>query len=178
MPMTFVDHAELIWRRLEGGMTQQALADEYRWSQSAIKNHANLRKVDKNAWQIISTSLSQNGQVRDDGDVLAISTPVPFTENLLRNITDLNPEQQLDLVRNLAKGKNSKGHAFTKQDFKTEAGRAGERLFPKVRKIGRYRNVRGRLGRLASASRPRLPPACRASPAAAGLADCSTAQDR
>ena len=45
----------------------------------------------------------------------------PFSENLLRNILDLNPAQQLDLCKRLAKGKDSKGHKFGKADFKAEA---------------------------------------------------------
>jgi predicted transcriptional regulator len=39
--MTFVDHAELVWRKLNGGgVTQQAIAEELGWSRGAIGNYA------------------------------------------------------------------------------------------------------------------------------------------
>jgi transcriptional regulator with XRE-family HTH domain len=38
LPMTFVDYAELIWRKLED-MTQQEVAGELGWSREGVKNY-------------------------------------------------------------------------------------------------------------------------------------------
>lgn len=123
LPMTFVDLAEMVWRRLAEGSTQQALADELGWSRELVGKYAALKKIAPEAWRVIGTTFQADQSVRSDGGVPADGTSVPFTESLLREITDLDAVQQLDLVRQLARGKNSKGHVFTKKDFKTEADR-------------------------------------------------------
>jgi site-specific DNA-methyltransferase (adenine-specific) len=167
LPMTFVDYAEMVWRRINDGVKQQALADELGWSREKIKNFAALNNVCPEAWQIVGTALQNSVPMAEGDDVPKVGTDVPFTENLLRNIIPLSAEtqasaytaleklpdeiweaargepqadedattvflrsiikrsadQQTDLVRKLARGKNTKGHAFTKKDFKEEAER-------------------------------------------------------
>ena len=44
-----------------------------------------------------------------------------ITERLLREILSLRPEQQIKLVKKLAKGKCDKGRSFGKSEFKEEA---------------------------------------------------------
>ena len=92
-PLTFVDYAELIWRKLaEPGATQQKIADDLRWSRAQVSQYAMLNKICKEAWETIATSF-QNTVAEDDDDAVAeIATGVAksaFSENLLRNILDL-----------------------------------------------------------------------------------------
>lgn len=123
LPMTFVDYAELVWRRLGDGLTQQALADEIGWTRGAVSNYAALQKIDSDAWKVVATHSQENAMPQADEAVATSATTVAFTEGLLRDIISLQPEQQVDLVRKLARGKDSKGHAFTKKDFKEQAER-------------------------------------------------------
>lgn len=125
LPMTFVDYAELVWSRLGEGQTQQAVADAIGWSREAVKNYAALQKIDAVAWTVVGTAFQQIVP-DDESDYVpanGTSVPNPFTEGLLRNILDLEPAQQLDLCRTLAKGKDKKGHKFGKAEFKDGAGR-------------------------------------------------------
>jgi hypothetical protein len=46
LPMTFVDYAELIWRKLED-LTQQEVAGELGWSREGVKNYWSLYKICK-----------------------------------------------------------------------------------------------------------------------------------
>ena len=59
-----------------------------------------LNKICKEAWETITTSF-QNTVAEDDDDAVAeIATGVAksaFSENLLRNILDLDPSQQVEL---------------------------------------------------------------------------------
>lgn len=76
------------------------------------------------AWEIITGSvfsvmMSENDDVIED--ITTVIKESPFSENLLRNILDLTPSQQLDLCRKLAKGKDSKGRAYGKKQFKEDA---------------------------------------------------------
>ncbi|MBK1725373.1 hypothetical protein CKO23_25075, partial [Thiocystis violacea] len=123
LPMTFVDYAELVWKRLDGGQTQQAVADGIGWSRTAVANYASLKAIDSEAWKIVTTY--QQAVTNDEDDVVTsnVTTVTPFTERLLREILDLQPGQQLDLCRLLAKGKDRKGHKFGKADFKAGAER-------------------------------------------------------
>jgi ParB-like chromosome segregation protein Spo0J len=123
LPMTFVDYAELVWRRLNEGETQQAVADGLGWSRSAVRNYANLGDISKEAWSIVGTTIRGVGVAQPDDDVPDVGTSVPFTEGLLRAITSLRAEQQIELVRRLARGKCQKGRAYGKSDFKAEAER-------------------------------------------------------
>ncbi|MEO5334166.1 MAG: hypothetical protein H7839_19305 [Magnetococcus sp. YQC-5] len=109
LPMSFVDHAELVWRKLEAGQTQQAVADELGWSRGQISQYAMLESISKEAWEIIATTFQKTVAVNVDGVVAENATTVAFTERLLRDITPLNSIQQLELVRGLVSGKIQKG---------------------------------------------------------------------
>jgi ParB-like chromosome segregation protein Spo0J len=122
LPMTFVDYAELVWRRLEAGETQQTVADALGWSRSAVADYASLRKIAAEAWAIVAT-LAREGVSQVDGDATEVVATATFTEGLLRSILPLQPAQQIDLVRRLSRGKCSKGRPYGKREFKAEADR-------------------------------------------------------
>jgi site-specific DNA-methyltransferase (adenine-specific) len=94
------------------------------WSRAQVSQYAMLNKICKEAWETIATSF-QNTVAEDDDDAVAeIATGVAksaFSENLLRNILDLHPSQQVELCGYLAKGKDKKGHAYNKAKFKQDA---------------------------------------------------------
>lgn len=123
VPTTFVDDAELVWRLTET-FTQEQTAKAMGWSRAQVSQYAMLNKIDSEAWDIVATSF-QNTVADDDDDAVAeIATGVAksvFSENLLRNILDLNPGQQVELCGYLAKGKDKKGHKYSKADFKNDA---------------------------------------------------------
>jgi len=123
LKMTFVDYAEMVWRRISDGVKQQALADELGWSREKVKDYAAIQKIDAEAWKIVGATLRDLPLVPDDELAPSNGATAPFSERLLREIISLTPAQQLDLVRKLSRGKNSKGHSFTKKDFKDEAER-------------------------------------------------------
>lgn len=124
-PLTFVDYAELIWRKLaEPGATQQKIADDLRWSRAQVSQYAMLNKLCSDAWSVVATSFKETVADDDDSEVAGNATTVAktsFSERLLRDILDLQPDQQVDLCKRLVKGKDSKGHKFGKADFKAEA---------------------------------------------------------
>jgi DNA modification methylase len=109
LPMTFVDYAELVWRRLAEGATQQAVADGLGWSREAVRNYAALGKVAPEAWKIVGTTIRERGSAPEDGAVPDAGTTVPITERLLRDILALRPAQQVELVTDLASGRINKG---------------------------------------------------------------------
>ena len=115
LPNTFVDIAELVWRKLDAGQTQQAVADELGKSRGDVSNIAGLRKISVEAWAVVATSARNSVARTGDDGVAAIATDVAFTEGLLRNILALTPAQQLDLVTRLAAGH------IKKSQFKTQA---------------------------------------------------------
>lgn len=125
VPTTFVDDAELVWRLVEQH-TQAEAAKAMGWSREAVKDYAALQKIAADAWAVVGASFSdfaptdENDFAPDNG---ATAPSTPFTAGILRNILDLEPAQQLDLCRLLAKGKDKKGHKFGKADFKTGAER-------------------------------------------------------
>lgn len=110
---TFVDLAELVWRKLNGGMTQHAAADEIGWSRDNVAKYAALRGICLEAWMIVTKSV-RSGTSDGERAVTANVTDGTFSENLLRSILPLPPEQQLDLVSRLAQGEIDKGK-FKKQ---------------------------------------------------------------
>lgn len=103
VPMTMVSYAEFIWERLaerderdKKRYTQPSLAKILGWTDSAVSNYALLSKIDKQVWEIISTTFETSETKSPQEPVGEISTGVGiFTENLLRNILDLTSEQQL-----------------------------------------------------------------------------------
>jgi DNA modification methylase len=133
LPMTFCCYAELIWQMLGEGKTQQAVAGELGWSRSDVSNYALLQKIALVAWNIVATTVRENGLPRDQGVVAEIATPVAmFTEGLLRALLPrkwdvlgkkdadaiaLNPRLQIELVKWLAAGKDDNDRRFTKKQF-------------------------------------------------------------
>src|SRR5262249_47193442 len=126
VPTTFVDDAELVWR-LRGEFSLKAIADAFgaECGEGQVKHYSALSQICSDAWQVIVTTFRPSSFSATNGDVTTEVTPVtsPFTENLLRVILDLTPHQQLLLCTTLAHGKDSKGHKYTKSDFRTEAQR-------------------------------------------------------
>ena len=104
IPMTFVDNAEMIWRELNEekkkitGMTQEKLAQSIGWGRTQIANYDALKKINKKAWNLIVTTTNNDVTTIKDDTVTTIVTDVTFTENLLRNILQLNQIQQLELL--------------------------------------------------------------------------------
>jgi len=122
LPMSFVDYAEIVWRRLDGGETQQAVADALGWSRGQVGKFAMLKDICAEAWAIVVPTIRNAGTVADEDDGTDIvPTGTNFTENILRSITTLRPDQQVALVRRLARGKCQKGRPFGKREFKAEA---------------------------------------------------------
>jgi hypothetical protein len=119
MPETFVDHAELVWRLLDG-RTQQQVADVVGWSRSKVRNFALLSGICSAAWDIVGTTFDgfvpsgESGPVPED---VTVVTKSPFTEGLLRPLSSLYGHQQYQLVKDLARGKDRRGHAYTKAKF-------------------------------------------------------------
>ena len=75
------------------------------WSRAQVSQYAMLNKIDDEAWRIVATSFSNTVAENEDDGVAEIATGVaksPFSENLLRNILDLNPGQQVELCGYLA----------------------------------------------------------------------------
>ena len=120
-PMTFVDYAELIWRKLAAdGVTQQKAADELGWQLSKLKMYAGLKSVCSEAWDVVKVAINGEAatQVDEDDATNKVATAT-FTEGLLRNILDLDSSQQLSLCADLAKGEKKGG--ISKGKFKTLA---------------------------------------------------------
>jgi DNA modification methylase len=115
LPMTFVDFAELVWRRSAEGEIQQSIADALGWSRGRVSQFAMLADIDTEAWCLVATA-SRSSVAPESGDAVAENaTGVAFTEYLLRDITSLRGAQQLELVKDLAEGK------ITKRKFKSLA---------------------------------------------------------
>jgi DNA modification methylase len=115
LPMTFVDYAELVWRRLKDGETQQAVADSLGWGRTTVANYAALSSIGNESWSIIVTTI-RSGVTSGDLDAVTNNvTAVTFTEGLLRSITSLRRGQQYELVKDFAKGD------ITKNKFKALA---------------------------------------------------------
>ena len=126
VPTTFVDDAELVWRLTET-FTQEQTAKAMGWNNRVdVARHKALRVLkDAGAWEEIIVPTFQNmGTEEEDEEgtvIVPTGTTSVFTERLLRNILDLNPGQQVELCGYLAKGKDKKGHKYSKADFKNDA---------------------------------------------------------
>lgn len=114
LPETFVDHAEEIWRMLSTGMTQQQVADELGWSREKVRNYSNLENISPVAWDALAREIQNGVPSGSDGAVPQFGTPVPFTENLLRNILDLTEYHQVAIVQDLISGAIHKGQVKNK----------------------------------------------------------------
>lgn len=141
LKMTMVDKAELIWRKSDAGQSQEAIAAELgkKWSRERVKDYAALRKICSEAWEIIGATFAEIGLVRDVGAAPHDGADAPFTENCLREIIQLEPEQQLELVEELSEGritkskftekaKNYRARNDARDWFLTQAGRIDEEL--------------------------------------------------
>ena len=86
-----------------------------------------MQKICSDAWNIIVTNFEDSEIPSDEDAVTKIVTNVTFSEGLLRNILDLNEDQQVELVRELATNPN-----FSKGKFKTLADnyQASPMLYP------------------------------------------------
>lgn len=102
LPLNADQQVELV-RRLDAGETQQAVADAIGWSREAVRNYASMAKIAKEAWAIVGTTIRDVVPSGEDGAVPEFGSGVPFSENLLRSILPLNADQQVDLVRRLAR---------------------------------------------------------------------------
>ena len=126
VPTTFIDDAELVWKLTES-FTQEQTAKAMGWNNRVdVSRYKALRVLkDAEVWdEVIVPTFSDIGTDDKDDDGTAIvpnGTKSVFSEGLLRNILDLDPGQQLELCGYLAKGKDKKGHAYTKAKFKQDA---------------------------------------------------------
>ena len=94
------------------------------WSRAQVSQYAMLNKINDEAWRIVATSFLNTVAENEDDGVAESATGVaksPFSENLLRNVLDLHSGQQVELCGYLAKGKDKKGHKYSKADFKNDA---------------------------------------------------------
>ncbi len=123
LPMTFCCYAELIWQMLGKGKTQREVAEDLGWSRGQVSQYAMLKDIDDKAWTIVATAVRDSGLLPSDGEVAETATVVAFSERLLRVLPPLLSEQQHELCRMLARGKDGKGHTFDKADFTTAAQR-------------------------------------------------------
>ncbi len=114
---TMVDYAEFIWARIKEGYKQREVAEMLGWGKSQVANYAAMEKICSEAWQIIFTTFVKSGDSDENEAVNSKVHQVTFSERLLRPILDLTPEQQTELVAELATNPNfSKGKFATLAD--------------------------------------------------------------
>jgi len=61
-----------------------------------------LRKICSDAWEIIGATFEKSAPMADTSTAPFSGATAPFSENLLRSIVNLTPEQQKELVTSLA----------------------------------------------------------------------------
>ena len=115
LPMSFVDYAEMVWRKQAAGATQKAIGEELGWSSQKTNDYANLKRIAPQAWNQISATLAMDAEVEQGDAADRKSATADFTEGLLRNIVFLSDEQQIELVQDLAEGR------INKNKFKSQA---------------------------------------------------------
>ncbi len=116
LPMSFVDYAEMVWRKLADGTTQQAIADELGWSKQKANDYANLKRIVQAAWEVVSATFRTLADVASADAADTKSAAADFTEGLLRCIVALTPAQQLELVQDLAAGRINKNKFRSQAD--------------------------------------------------------------
>jgi site-specific DNA-methyltransferase (adenine-specific) len=80
-----------------------------------VKKYSALSNICPEAWSVVVTTFEENDNIQKNKDG-TIKVPVgTFTEGLLRDVLDLLPYQQVELIKNLADGK------IKKKDFKVKA---------------------------------------------------------
>lgn len=108
IPTTFVDDAELIWVLTGQGMTQTEIGGVLGWSREKVKNYNALKGISPESWEVIGTAFEGAVPTEENGSVPNNGTAVPFSENLLRQALSLTPDQQLELVSDLASARIDK----------------------------------------------------------------------
>jgi len=122
-PPTWAEDAELVWKLIETGKKPTAVADIMGWKTVVqVSQYYALRKILPEGWKLILTSLQLDTAMenieRVNEDLTRVkSQPSPFSEGILRLITGLTPEQQLELIKLLLK------EPTAKSEFKTKAER-------------------------------------------------------
>ena len=110
LPMSFVDYAEMVWRKVAGGATQQVIAEELGWSRSAVAHYVALQAITAEAWAVVVPTFGIGlATPADDEGTLIVPTGTIFSERLLRDILTLTADQQLELVQDLAAGGATNG---------------------------------------------------------------------
>jgi len=87
------------------------------WSRGKVRDYSNLQNIHTNAWGIIGATLEHFAPMTGDVSAPIVGATAPFTENLLRNITSLTPDQQFELVEAISREKDP----ISKQRFTTLA---------------------------------------------------------
>jgi len=124
VPMTMVAYAEFIWARLEEKTeddkkryTQGDAANMLGWSKDSVQDYASLRKIDSQAWGIVTANFENGADGEENGVATSKTATAVFSENLLRSILSLTTEQQLELVKERANDPKT----FTPGKFKSRA---------------------------------------------------------
>jgi site-specific DNA-methyltransferase (adenine-specific) len=103
VPSTLVTYAEFVWARSPCS-TQAEIALMLGWSRDKVAKYAALNGISQPAWNVIVTTFERAASQPGDGVVTSDVTGVTFTENLLRDLLPLAPDQQLELVQSLSCG--------------------------------------------------------------------------
>jgi site-specific DNA-methyltransferase (adenine-specific)/modification methylase len=116
--MTMVAYAEFVWARSKEEKNQDEIANMLGWHVSKVKKYSALSQIYKEAWDIIVPTFEDSIIVSPDEDgTEKVPNGTIFAEGLLRNILDLTPQQQLELVNERVKDPK----AFTPGKFKSRA---------------------------------------------------------
>ncbi|HWS84567.1 MAG TPA: site-specific DNA-methyltransferase [Ktedonobacteraceae bacterium] len=83
------------------------------WGRTTVVDYASLRKICEPAWNIIVATFDGIATKVENGVATTNVATATFSENLLQGALDLAPDQQVELIRELATGKIEK-NAFTK----------------------------------------------------------------
>lgn len=115
VPQTMATYAELIWKLVDEGYTQEKIAEEVlQWGREKVAKYVMLRGIKPEVWQLIVPTFENLGTGEDnDTGTKNVPTGTLFSEGLLRSILSLTLEQQLELVTALITQKD-----FTKKKFK------------------------------------------------------------
>lgn len=100
IPSTFVDDAELVWELSDRKMGQVEIGGILGCSRNMVAKYVGLRKINEEAWGNV-TDFIEMVTFPQKETVTSDVTKVTFNERLLREIVDLKPWQQLDLVNSL-----------------------------------------------------------------------------
>ncbi len=93
VPSTLVTYAEFVWARTEQEYTQQQIAIMLGWGREKVKDYVALQKICPEAWQKIGATFEKVAPINEEDVAPQNGATAPFTENLLRSILKLTPEQ-------------------------------------------------------------------------------------